>query len=210
MLTILPHKIATAESVLRINTALRFHFDKKKAYDGFKYGFRTRTNLSKLSQAQVSKLETFAKKLKDDNTVLECAVANYLAGNKFWIDWDLVQHTRWLGRVQAIDHLIRDDLRKLHEHIDELDMEFNDAFVVAENNDHHVPEVFNAGLSPETLAALQVTLDYVEIQKNTVSDIFATLEDIQNTIVSYAPFVQTFAPIADVPQMILDEFDTPQ
>lgn len=167
------------------------HFSYEKDYDAFRFNFKgprcKRETFIKMSQRYV--FEKMAKRYPTRNDIILYSVSNIIQGNT-WIGQTSDEvYEQWKGKIQALDYKFKSDMSNARDHIDDFDL------LIKGEDPTQIPLIYRLyksnAISLETLASLNVLLNFTSNLDKTLSDPLEISKRISHLTSKYSPFLKT-------------------
>lgn len=158
--------------------SLKLHFSKKD-FDAIKNHGRIKIPKQRyLSRNDKSFFELIAKKLKDDHTIADFMIANFVSGNSDFIynyDRSFSEYLSWKERKESLSYVFANEAKKLEDSL----LTSKNVYMCLLRN------LVNKNISPETFIALD---NFYDIFKSYTQEFLWSEYEILLT--KYKPFVK--------------------
>lgn len=175
----------------KIYLAIRNHF--KTDYDYFKYKGKMKISddsfLKRRDKFFFAKLERKYKK----SELVYFFVANFIKDENMWsgslvgTESEKVYH-EWLKYVESLKYNFGIECEKLHDELEEKDLDFNDLFKISTNTHPLLlTKVLGGHISIETFSIIDILLSFTDRWNKSIDDF--TYVNIKQKSVKYKPFL---------------------
>lgn len=169
----------------------KLHFSYERDYDAFRFNFKgprcKRETFSKMSHRYL--FEKIVKRYPYKNDIILYSVANIIHGNTWIGQTSDEAYEQWKGKIQSIDYAFKSQLTQAREHTDNFDI------LIMGEEPTQIPLIYRLYksniISLETLASLDILLNFTSGLNKTLSDPLEISKRISHLTSKYSPFIKS-------------------